>query len=239
MTKHNLEPLPPDLARLLASEREAAPPADVIERVWSRIAGTLPPTLPRGGGDGGSGSGPGASTAAGPIASKMAAVAVSALLAGGVIGAGLHAALATPPHERIVYVDRPILVPPTLSASSTPPPPLVAAAAPSSTVSHAVRALPSVVASAPAQMDEERALLDDARAALSRGDGPAALVAAERHRQRFANPQLAEEREAIAVQALVLAGRYDEARTRAARFRAQTPNSLFLPAIDASLASIP
>jgi hypothetical protein len=37
----------------------------------------------------------------------------------------------------------------------------------------------------------------------------------------------------------VVLGRNDEARARAARFRAMAPNSLFMSAIDASLRSIP
>jgi hypothetical protein len=41
------------------------------------------------------------------------------------------------------------------------------------------------------------------------------------------------------VQALVAAGRYDEARVRANVFRKQTRDSLFLPMVDAAIASIP
>jgi hypothetical protein len=50
---------------------------------------------------------------------------------------------------------------------------------------------------------------------------------------------LREEREALAVKAFVLAGRGDEARARADKFRAKYPASLFLPAIESSLRSIP
>jgi hypothetical protein len=56
---------------------------------------------------------------------------------------------------------------------------------------------------------------------------------------RNATAQLGEEREAIAIQALVLVGRYAEARDRAALFEASSPDSLFRPAVEASLASIP
>jgi hypothetical protein len=59
------------------------------------------------------------------------------------------------------------------------------------------------------------------------------------HEHRFPKPQLQEEREALAIQALVMLKRYDEARARASRFKAAAPNSLFLPVIDASLAAIP
>jgi hypothetical protein len=82
-------------------------------------------------------------------------------------------------------------------------------------------------------------MLDDARSALATGDAERALSLLEQHARRFSKPQLSEEREALAVQALVILQRYDEARARASRFRASAPNSLFLPAIEVSLASIP
>jgi outer membrane protein assembly factor BamD (BamD/ComL family) len=82
-------------------------------------------------------------------------------------------------------------------------------------------------------------LLDEARTALSAGNTDQALASTDMHARRFAHPQLGEEREALGIQALVGGGRYDEARARAARFRAMWPNSLFLPAVDASIASIP
>ena len=86
---------------------------------------------------------------------------------------------------------------------------------------------------------EERALLDQARNALAQHDGPGALRLTDDHARRFARPQLGEEREAIAIQALVLSGRYVDARDRATRFEASSPDSLFRPVVEASLASIP
>jgi hypothetical protein len=50
---------------------------------------------------------------------------------------------------------------------------------------------------------------------------------------------LGEEREVLMVQALVRAARYDEARARATAFRRTVPDSLFLSAVDAAIASIP
>ena len=75
--------------------------------------------------------------------------------------------------------------------------------------------------------------------ALSQGEGERALTLTDEYARRFARPQLGEEREALAIQALVLAGRYVEARDRAARFEAVSPRSLFRPAVEASLSSIP
>jgi outer membrane protein assembly factor BamD (BamD/ComL family) len=100
-------------------------------------------------------------------------------------------------------------------------------------------ARPAVPPSSTASLAAERLLLDQARAALSAGNTDEALASTDMHARRFAHPQLGEEREALGIQALVGGGRYDEARARAARFRATWPNSLFLPAVDASIASIP
>jgi hypothetical protein len=85
----------------------------------------------------------------------------------------------------------------------------------------------------------EQSLLDPARVALARGDGAAALTGLDLHQRRFPTGALAQEREAMAVQALMLAGDDDAARGRAARFRARYPDSLLLPAIDATLRSHP
>jgi hypothetical protein len=82
-------------------------------------------------------------------------------------------------------------------------------------------------------------MLDSARNALTRGDPAGALAILDRHAKRFPGARLGEEREALAIQALVLSDRYDDARARAARFRSTAPNSLFLPAIESSLGSIP
>jgi hypothetical protein len=91
-----------------------------------------------------------------------------------------------------------------------------------------------------ARLDAERALLDAARAALVSGDADTALRLLERHTRAYAaHPLLGDERDALFVQALVRAGRYDEARARAEALRRKAPDSLFLSAVDAALATIP
>ncbi len=52
------------------------------------------------------------------------------------------------------------------------------------------------------------------------------------HLARFPDGQFAEEREALAIRALAMAGRVDEARARAALFRDAFPESM-LPVEDA------
>lgn len=77
----------------------------------------------------------------------------------------------------------------------------------------------------------ERGLLDEARGAVSRGNGGAALLALEAHRQSFPDGQLVEEREALTVMALAKAGRAEEAQKKAERFRTRYPQSLFAAAV--------
>jgi hypothetical protein len=58
-------------------------------------------------------------------------------------------------------------------------------------------------------------MIDDARAALARGDASVAVALAEEHRHLFPRGQLQEERDAVAIEAMVLAGRFTDARARA------------------------
>jgi outer membrane protein assembly factor BamD (BamD/ComL family) len=73
----------------------------------------------------------------------------------------------------------------------------------------------------------ETALLERARAALSRGWTDSALEALDQHRTRFPKGELAEEREALSVLALDRAGRTEEAQRRAEEFSKAFPSSLW------------
>ncbi|WP_438000781.1 hypothetical protein WMF26_14155 [Sorangium sp. So ce185] len=72
----------------------------------------------------------------------------------------------------------------------------------------------------------ESNLVDKSRAALAQ-DPAAALAALARHEADFPKGRLAEEREFIAIRALMRLGRADEARARAAAFVARYPSSSF------------
>ncbi|WP_437908754.1 hypothetical protein WME95_13250 [Sorangium sp. So ce327] len=90
-------------------------------------------------------------------------------------------------------------------------------------------AAPAPEATAAADGDDlvrESNLVDASRAALAQ-DPEAALAALERHQAEFPKGRLAEEREFIAIRALVRLGRADEARARAAAFLARYPSSSF------------
>ena len=145
------------------------------------------------------------------------------------------------PEERVVYVERAL---PGLSVSDAAPP------AATSIAAIDVSSLPSVSAASPsgrpttgtasarprdADLSAERAIIERARSALARGDGDGALVAVARHEREFTKGQLVEEREVIAVQALVTVGRIQQAAERGARFRKSFPNSLLLPIVDEAL----
>jgi hypothetical protein len=90
-----------------------------------------------------------------------------------------------------------------------------------------------------AQIGAERVLLDEARGAIVQGDPIRALARIEQHRRTFATAILSEERDAMEVEALAKAGRSAEARAKADAFRRHMPNSLFLPAVESAVESIP
>ena len=71
-------------------------------------------------------------------------------------------------------------------------------------------------------------LLKQARSALS-GDPLQAFALSERCRAQYPNGAFAQEREYIAISALVRLGRTDEARSRASLFRMHYPSSAYLP----------
>jgi outer membrane protein assembly factor BamD (BamD/ComL family) len=89
------------------------------------------------------------------------------------------------------------------------------------------------------QLTGERSLLDEVRASLVQGDASHALDRLRASRREFPHPILAEERDALTVEALVGARHYDEARAAADAFHEHFPRSLFSGAIDTALRSIP
>jgi hypothetical protein len=83
---------------------------------------------------------------------------------------------------------------------------------------------PKPAAPPPLDGEEEVRLLNEAHDAL-RTDPSRALSLANQHAQRAPRGTLAQEREVIAIEALVKLGRSAEAKQRAARFEAAYPNS--------------
>lgn len=233
-------PLRPSDVALLREARDAGPPPpEVSARVRGKLAALGPALAPRGDGNG---AGAGTAAAGGSVASK-AILAAIALLAGGAGGASLYAELRPPPPPRIVYVPQPLVLP--VAPVALVPPAVAPAELPASPSTGSVpRVAPSSVTSASSssrtvQLTAERVLLDEARGALVQGDPNRALDRIERHRRTFVTPILGEERDAMEVEALVKVGRAAEARAKASAFRRHTPDSLFLPAVESAVESIP
>ncbi len=90
---------------------------------------------------------------------------------------------------------------------------------------------PELAAAHHSDLAAERALLTDARAAMQAADAPRALAILDDHARRYVDGQLAEEREALRVAALWLAGDHDGARRSAHEFARHHPDSLFLPSV--------
>ena len=88
---------------------------------------------------------------------------------------------------------------------------------------------------APHDNPAERLLLEKARQQLAEGQADDALVSLDKHRQRFENGTLTEEREALRIIALVGVGRTRWARQQFEVFERQHPNSLLAPALRSTL----
>ncbi|HEX4622548.1 MAG TPA: hypothetical protein VH208_13385 [Myxococcaceae bacterium] len=71
----------------------------------------------------------------------------------------------------------------------------------------------------------ESTLLAEAFRALHGGDARAALQWAERHAEEFPRGEMAQERDAISIEALVKLGRSEEARRSLASFKERYPTS--------------
>jgi hypothetical protein len=240
------EPLDPDMLAALRKERGAPAPGDARARVAGRLAAMLPGVAtvtaahdapPSAAPTAAVGPAGAASVAHLGVAGTRGLLALAFVL-GGAAGAGLHATLASPPPPRVVYVDRaapvPLPVPEQPTPISTPMPTAIPTPIPTPTPT------PTSIAYSPAaQLDAERALLDNARHALTHGDAARAVEDLRSHERTYSKPLLGEERDALTVEALVRARRYDEARAKADAFRRKTPGSLFMSAVDAAIASIP
>jgi hypothetical protein len=244
MSAADLDPLDPDLANLLGAERERpGMPEAARDRLMTRLA----PLALGGGAAGGGGPTQPATTSAAPAAAATATlggrilVTIAAFVIGGLAGAGGHARLSASPGNAKSGIAPPLVV------LVTPAAPSLAeeqAAAPEEAVpaiedAPLAPAAPSGSAHLAGARDvdlaAERALLEVARTALARGDHAAALAALDRHGHKFPRGRLGEERESLYVHALAAAGRTDEARTRAQRFREKTPDSILLPSVEAAV----
>jgi pimeloyl-ACP methyl ester carboxylesterase len=247
MKDDNVESMDRELHGLL---RRGAPNLSVPEgahaRILERLATTLPiDPSPRGGGGSGSGGAPTAPTPSPNAAPTrlFSAQGFAVVALGFALGAGVATAVLLPRPEsvRVVYVDRAAPVVPALGTTEPAAIPFDALpkSAPSSpTPSAPQKPLVPPSASPAIRLNEERALVDEARVAYSRGDTIGCLAMLEKHRTLHPNGLLSEEREALAVRALVATGRMAEARERGHRFATRYPASVMLPAVLSALEEV-
>lgn len=246
-----LEPLETDMLSLLRAEKAfedymPAKKAAILASVDARIG--LPPSPGDGGGGGGGAGGSAASRAAGGagIAGAKIVAALFAMFAIGVVtGVVVAPSVNQPSNSQASQASAPGGMKAAPSASTNPPSELAAVSVgslPAASATGASRGVSATTTTPTAESSEapprsarglgaERGLLDVARAALARGEAAEALTAVDRHGREYPDGMLVEEREALAIKALVVLRRRDEARTRAKRFEHRFPHSLMLHAV--------
>jgi hypothetical protein len=171
---------------------------------------------------------------AGIASTKALLIGAAIWLIGGATGAALFGAFHRQ-EVRVVYVDRPVLSSKAVVAERAPESPILEALPSAPVVSSATST--AATKSPISTLAQERALLDTARADAARGEPAFALEQVARHARQFPQGRLSEEREALAVRALLALGRKGEARARAEAFRGAYPRSFLMPVIDSALSA--
>lgn len=246
MKELELPPLDEDVRMVLQGASKVEPaPEGVRTRVRDRVEALVAP--PGGWGDGGTGgdSSPArgkahpARPSAGPSRlQRLLQLALSFALGSGLTAVAMRHRTESPPSSiepshAMALAPRPL---PAAEQSADPgPSPSPLPAAPSSPRPSAIARGPLPVT--PDRFTAERQLLDRARSLLEREEPAAALEVTARHEHAYPTGALVQEREAMAIRALIALGRTSDARARAERFRARFPDSLLLPTIEASLTS--
>jgi len=245
----NVDPMKPlfddpllgdELRSALDAASEHQPSSEELARLKSKLAAALPPgTLPPAAGPGGGGSPGGGPSPAAPLMGKglAAIVAASAI----VVVVGVYELTRGGTTTTVV-------TPMTSAAPSTSASPLTATAATSvspiptvevdaaTTATNTTKPLTSVAtASATASAlpaEPEASMLARAHQALLHHDPDRALAVAGEHARSYPQGALTQEREVIAVEALLALGRRDEARARVATFRREHPKSSHLSRLE-------
>lgn len=236
----DIDPLPSDLRSLFEDERAAYPKnpdarARVLRRIETVIA--LAPAAASAAPSGPANAVNSASAATGAVSGKAAAL-VAIAFAGGVAIGELHGRSAAPPALPAPSPSSSqALTQPGPSASIESPTPEVTASA-TQTASASPSAAPSTHSpdkSGPVEstdLEAEQALIDTARAALSRGRSADVLRAANEHATRFPRGRLSQEREMLAISALLMSGNRAGAEARGQRFKSAFPKSMYVTTID-------
>jgi hypothetical protein len=201
--------------KLLRSAAADEPSAQALGRLRARLAPQLG-AAPRAG-----------SLPRWPLGAGIGIVAIAAL------GVWLAANRAAPPAAPEARTS--IAAPPRLAAPQPAPRPATSVPrAPAVPEPERPRAARPAPASAAARDDlaEEVRILRAAEQSLASSPGES-LRLGEEHRRRFPRGTLAQEREVVAIDALVRLGRMDAARTRAERFGQSYPGSSHAARVEA------
>jgi hypothetical protein len=230
MKRTDLDPISPDIESLLASERAlVVQPVDLRHRALARARAAMSGISTR------------------PTATARLGGFRWGFAAGAILVAATLSAAAIEVHRRTTMspADPTPVVPkaePAAPAVRTVPEDKASPAPDPANGPEAVRAAPSPAPRAPTVSELyglELKVLQPAHAAIGRGDFASALSAIADHEHRFPNGQLAEEREAMRVQALSGAHRTDDARRAAAAFRKRFPQSVLLSRMKEPLQATP
>jgi hypothetical protein len=243
----DLEPLAPDILELLSDVRPGTPMTPATrERLRRRLEMTAFAALA------GTGSGLAvglwAKRGLGFLARKWVATGLSVAVGAGAGAVGLrvvevtrasHRPVAGVEHREPAPVAAPLPASPeVLPPSPTPAPPFKNSSPPKhvpvgkASTAPVVQGVPLPAVSAAVPLGSERALLERGRTALTRKDAAGALAAAQEHADRFPKGELVEEREALRIEALLMAGRSGEARAAFDAFRGTFPESILVPLLE-------
>lgn len=236
----------PLLRELVRRERADVPSEDLLRALAARLAGSTAPAAP--GGVAGGGTGPG-SGAIGSGTTRVLIGAAISVLGGVAVWLGVswssqrgRAEQRLPAHEITATVSAPISAAPA-------PAPVAIAAQPASIDSHASpgahsrakapgAAVVKPVKRPTGSLQDELELLRQARLALA-AQPLKALDAVARHEADFSEGVFVEEREAIAIEALVRTQRRAQAERRARVFSQKYPGSAYSRRIASVLATAP
>ncbi len=233
------QPVSPGTEALLRSAKNDGPKSASAEERTLAVMGVLPPAIAAR-----------ASTKTRPILSVVKAVGFTAVVVGlavvGFVATQSSAPASSEPRPQEQPLATEIAAPPgtstpspTLRVEDLPQAPVNAtenAAAKPSEPGPARPARPAPADSAEAQLEDELAAIDAARAALSSGRGDTALSRVRHYQVRFPNGRFAEEADALEVQALAFSGRREEARSKGDRFLAARPGSPYARRVRSSIA---
>ena len=239
----------PALQDLLGSARDDGPSADDLARLAKRLGPLLVATAPVSAAAATSATSSAAATtkaaAATAVGTQVATGAgvlkltVIAAVGGTVIAAGSfqagrsYEATHPPPPprvEKVVAAPPPPVAPMVVEEPVAPEP---EPAAVQEEPPKVAKPQPRPVQKAPEAKPTEVELLEKAMAAMKAGDHKGALALTARHATEFQGGALVQEREMLAIEALLKLGKTPEARLKAEEFRRKYPTSSHLLRLDA------